>query len=599
MSTKNDYYSLAISSLIGELENKLTPIHSSSSRSNPQFEASFSGFKRPKIQLPEFDGKPEEFSRFFKNFEEIMDRENCFNFARLSCLVQQLKGSAKTLIEKSPEADMDYDKAKKLLEEAFNNTTLQQFSVIEKLRNLKLNSDFYSWISDAKLIESQISSLKITSKVFIQYFLWNGLPKQYKTQYINITNNTFPNLDEILKHSFEVQNRMNQSGFVNANTNINPKTNSSQTISPVEKKTVALATNIEVTQKQNTKNETSTKGMVCFICKALEKSDCYEHALYNCPNFKNPESKLQKLKELNGCTKCGYTNHKAKECKFKFNKKCKHCEGSHNSFLCGKKQNGPTTQKTENKNTAHNKNKNNTQTETSTNLVELTVTPIENPSSEQVENSVLLNSLNVTSTQNITLPTFTTACTNKNNNNQDLRVLYDSASEMSFISQSVAQKLKCKVLQSNIILNIKGFNDNKYYKTHIIQIDVKIKNELNNIVAAVVPVIHTKANIPPPQVLKAFHENKISLADKHLGNIKNREIHILLGVSGAHILPVHACSFGTKNNMSLLYYTSLGIMLAGDINTLIKNIPHLNMVNVFIEHVNLLHETVKVKNKKE
>lgn len=131
-------------------------------------------------------------------------------------------------------------------------------------------------------------------------------------------------------------------------------------------------------------------------------------------------------------------------------------------------------------------------------MVELNVVSVENPSTEQLQNSIHLISMNVTNTQNISLPTFTTTCINKNNNNQDMRVFYDSGAEWNFITLSMAKKIRYKIIKSGMMLNIKGFNGSKYYETHVIEFDVKIGDKINSIVAAVVPTIPSKVNIPPP-----------------------------------------------------------------------------------------------------
>ena len=91
-----------------------------------------------------------------------------------------------------------------------------------------------------------------------------------------------------------------------------------------------------------------------------------------------------------------------------------------------------------------------------------------------------------------------------------------------------------------------------------------------NIVAAVVLFINPKINMPSSEILTAFQQNKLPLADKHLGNKNNREINIILGVQGAHVLPLDTCAFGINDNISLLYYTSCGILLADDLNKLSK-----------------------------
>src|ERR1700755_2924768 len=147
------------------------------------------------------------------------------------------------------------------------------------------------------------------------------------------------------------------------------------------------------------------------------------------------------------------------------------------------------------------------------------------------------------------------------------------------------------------MLNIKGFNNHKYYKTYIIEIEVKINNKMCKFVAAVVPSINPKINMPSTQILTAFQQNKLPLADKHLGNKNNREISIKLGVQGAHVLPLNSCAFGLNDNISLLYYTSCGIVLAGDLNKLGKNLPYLKYVKNFTIQADLLSKNVKIENK--
>src|SRR5215469_3006587 len=145
-------------------------------------------------------------------------------------------------------------------------------------------------------------------------------------------------------------------------------------------------------------------------------------------------------------------------------------------------------------------------------------------------NSVSMNSLNDSGIQNIILPSFTATATNhnNNNNNKDLKVLYDSGSEISFISKDVAETLTYRVVKSGIVLNIKGFNKSKYYETHIIQVPMKLKHKNSFIQAAVVPDIKTKINLPSHYIVKAFNDANLSLADKHLSNKICKDIHMIL-----------------------------------------------------------------------
>src|SRR6201990_3326686 len=71
LNIKNDLYQLGIATIINELKNKLTTVHPQSQQNISYYDTGYSGLKRLELQLPEYDGKPENFDRFIKNFEEI------------------------------------------------------------------------------------------------------------------------------------------------------------------------------------------------------------------------------------------------------------------------------------------------------------------------------------------------------------------------------------------------------------------------------------------------------------------------------------------------------------------------------------------------
>ena len=175
------------------------------------------------------------------------------------------------------------------------------------------------------------------------------------------------------------------------------------------------------------------KGKKCSLCFYL-KLPVYDHYVYKCVNFKTPESKLNKIKEVGGCVKCGYLNHKEFHCKFKFNRACFKCKGIHASYLCSK--------------TKPNNNNNNeagaVSSETSSNSISLDV-------STSLNQNVDLEyaSLNSRSTGNYLLPTLTAEVVLANSDIRPIRILYDSGSEFSFITLNLAQKLKYKITKRN------------------------------------------------------------------------------------------------------------------------------------------------------
>ena len=71
--------------------------------------------------------------------------------------------------------------------------------------------------------------------------------------------------------------------------------------------------------------------LCCSLCDSLGISS-FDHKIMNCPKFSSPISKLSKIKDLNGCTKCGLLNHTIKQCRFKFKFKSKFCSEWHAHF---------------------------------------------------------------------------------------------------------------------------------------------------------------------------------------------------------------------------------------------------------------------------
>ena len=87
-------------------------------------------------------------------------------------------------------------------------------------------------------------------------------------------------------------------------------------------------TNLAVSVDGNTKTSNS-----CVLC-SKDKAE-YNHPIYRCPTYADPPSKISKLNEMTGCTKCGQVNHVADKCKFRFQRRCS-CGSWHFCFLCPK-----------------------------------------------------------------------------------------------------------------------------------------------------------------------------------------------------------------------------------------------------------------------
>ena len=110
-------------------------------------------------------------------------------------------GNAKLLVSSVPIGNMDYKYAKDLLDKVYMSKEVQQFSVLDRLSQLKMSdSEPFRWISEVNVISEQFRNLNIDANIVLQYFYWNSLSQPFKQQLISIINNCSPSLKQIVRH---------------------------------------------------------------------------------------------------------------------------------------------------------------------------------------------------------------------------------------------------------------------------------------------------------------------------------------------------------------------------------------------------------------
>jgi len=497
--------------------------------------------KLPNVELPMFNSKPEEFEQFKFAFISIISKFNLTEFERYSYLRQQVKGDAKNIVDSIPIGQNEFTNAIQLLNDAFADTNVQVFSVIKNLVNLRVDTedDSFCWISKARSIRDQIQRMKITEDDFLKYFLWQGMSPIYKKQFTAITNKNVPSVDEIMSGAFDV--------FKRISSNNNSPDMIPRDMETVRQPVVALATNVNYNHTPTKDSRPPSKPKnVCSLCTSDNKIP--DHKLSNCPIYKSPHEKVTKLRKLKGCCKCGWTNHETKNCKFKLTSKCRKCDRYHFSFLC-------TSQ-------------------------------ADNSSSNLNCNNVSFNVMTAYSDSNIVIPSFTASARYRTNKKKHARCMYDPASQVSFVTDKYASKIKHKIVRQ-FNAKITGFNGPKSYDTNQIQFSITFGSITKEINALIVPEIKTKVSSPLfSTITDKFKKANVNLADKNLG--RDEEVDILLGADYVDIIPVHSCCFGPLGKRSLVYYCAAGVMLAGDLNVLCENLEHLGLLKQFIRKIDTM-----------
>ena len=517
--------------------------------------------KMPHIELPDFDGKPEEFESFIKNLEDILNKFNFTQYERFTYLCKQVSGEAKKLVSSVPRTGNCYNAARDLLTEAFSNISTQQNSVIKRLINLKLNFEGrLTWLSEMRSIVEQISRLKIDSNVFVQYFLWNGMAASFQREYKILTKKSQPDLKEINEYLFEVF-RLVESNYETSSTKAS---------------SVTLAANIDKNSKTSYRNG-------CSLCQKSGKENVVFHKVDECKQYPSVEDKISEIKQHGGCLRCGLLNHSAKSCHYKFTEKCKFCLKDHLSALCFS-QTKTAKDRRKNKNFKVDKQKKDSHSTENTQVTTQVVNySVMNSSADHVDNEISSYwVLNNGSDNDVLLPTVSGKLVGSKKFN---RILYDSASQLSFVSEQVLKKAKYSVVQPKYVVKVNGFNESKIFNTKLVKIEILLGAHVRQIIAVVIPEIKTKidaTNLKP--VLDSFKNAKIQLADKFLHH-NSGTIDILLGADNIHVLPTQSCVLSNNDKNSLFFYCCAGIMLVGKVSSLIENMNKLSSLSDFMHRI--------------
>ena len=200
-------YDLKIRFCIRKLEESMKI---NSKPENENSDSNRSPLKLPPIPLPEYHHtEGEDMHKFFVEFENIINRYKLNPYEKFVYLQRQLFNEPKTIIRSLKSSKHTYDEAKKLLEEAFCSQDTQRFKAIQELSAMKLSTDGepYEYVAKMRQISESFETLKIDSNHILQYFFWFGMNEALQKQFIYITNENKPNLDQLNTHIFSAVDR--------------------------------------------------------------------------------------------------------------------------------------------------------------------------------------------------------------------------------------------------------------------------------------------------------------------------------------------------------------------------------------------------------
>lgn len=489
--------------------------------------------KSPIAPLPKYSGaEDEDLTRFLFQFDETTNKHNYPQYDKFLLLKQQCSGRALTLIDSLAVTSQTYADAVELLKTALDSPILKKFNIIKQFTELELTyeTEPFSFISKYRKLAESVNLLKIDAESFMQYFFWTGLNETFKTQYVQLTNETRPSLEALNSRFFDACERYTH---VKKNPQSRRPAGSSKLSSPAQASDGSTALAVKVEPSVSKAKKTAT----CSLCSRDSGTEV-GHQLSKCSVYKDADAKLKRIKELKGCERCGGVSHNSSSCKFKFKYKC-HCNEWHVSFLCRKPK--PVREPA-----------------------------LVTPNSTEPTNMVThAKTMSLALENDSVLPTFT--CLLKGEHK--LRCLKDSGSQSNFISLDLANKFNLKVLQDKIMLRLKGINTIKTHDTKLVEVPISIKEKTYTIPAICVPELDVVCKFNNlTNLAMAFVDKGYQLADDYLlagGDVINN-IKFMLGTKSAYCLKTTEVSFG-PNEDSIYANTVQGVMLVGDVSRALEN----------------------------
>ena len=503
----------------------------SSSRHSKDFVRVSNQLKLPQLPLPTYNHeKGESLERFFENFEAIIDKYELSGFEKFIFLEKQLSGAPLILIKSLQGTQQSYAEAKSLLTAAFAKKLVQKYDIIRRLTELKLTlkDDPYSFISEMRVILQTFDTLKIDVNTILQYFIWDGMNDLFQRQLISITNCNKPSLEQIQDNIFEATDRY----LMVSNTS----RKAAEYVAPSRESVKCMAAVVSHSRSPKRGFSVQSKFKPCCLCSDGEM--VANHPIFKCEQYDSASKKVDKLKSLKFCTKCG-NSHNAASCKFRFSRPCRHCNRSHFSFLCINNQSGGTgnsKQRSDNANVNCN------------------------------SAVISFNMFHSDGEHCTILPTF--SCTLSSG--KKLRSLKDSGCQCNFIRSDIADRDGLKVIRA-VSITIHGFNSSKTYETNEVEAVISFGDSVFTVTAICVPEISVKmTNSGIHKVANAFVQKGYKLADSFLLDFAPPEIEFILGSNSAYCVPETTVVFGSVKPSSYSE-TPFGIMLMGSISDYNKN----------------------------
>ncbi|XP_045499305.1 uncharacterized protein LOC123696951 [Colias croceus] len=412
--------------------------------------------KLPTISVPSFDGSHEHWVEFRDTFSSLIhDSKSIPPIQKFHYLKASLKGDAKIVIENVEFSSNNYLVAWELLLNRFNNTRLIVQSHIKAIFSLQ-NVSRESACQLHNLIDTILKNLRILKilgepteywDTLIIYIVVSKLDptterewEQFKNTFYKIHKDKIIKLDDLLKFIKEKADLLTTLSVNHSKPSIS---NNSNKFSTYQNKNSSskihcniVSDNKHSFNSKSQSNKSRSHYKSCLLCNE-------KHQLYSCQKFLDlsPQHRLNLITDKDLCINCMRPGHSVGTCLFG---PCRKCEQKHNSLLCDAIKLSPIKQNTVTLTTYEHPSLTNTHTVSADNAHSLTM-QLQCTNHAQ---TVMYTKDDNSSQQIVILSTAIVEVFNESGEYYCARAVLDSGSERSFITQSLANKLNLRILQS-------------------------------------------------------------------------------------------------------------------------------------------------------
>lgn len=415
--------------------------------------------KLPKLTLPKFKGDVTKWNTFWDSYESaIHNNDNITKVDKFNYLNSLLEGTALRAIQGLTLTNANYDAAVEILQDRFGRP--QQVITAHMDEILKIQACTGERLSSLRYVYDKISvhvrglaSLGVSSEQYgslLIPIIMSKLPSDIRLQIARKATKEAWKIDDLLSTiKFEIEAREISEGTKSSGSNQqgskhqgnNTKTNNTPTASAMFVKSGKLPDNSQ---------------MQCVYCSGY-------HYSASCEKIVSSEARKKILGESGRCFNCIRKGHNAKDCVN--TRKCRHCQGKHHQSICLRNQKVESSQPTE--------------------------TVKEQPKTEETTTAAIGICKGTVLLQ--------TARANATNGPRStpVRVLFDTGSQRSYITNSTQAKLKLEpIKKETLYLNTFGDNKCKRQNCEVYKFNIENKNgsEEVEITAINFPIICSPLN---------------------------------------------------------------------------------------------------------